>query len=449
MPFGSIHVERGRMTPKTWKSCLGVLCLLAAGTANAAKISFSEKGFIDIGALIQAQYRIEQDAAASGKDPSNDFLFRRARLQMAGQYDEHISFFMDTDVSYGAIGGAGAGTGTGFGAGPNGSSTYVTDTGSGFNNNLYLLDAVATYKVNSSFMLDAGLMLLPYSHNSLTSGARYASVNLFPTYFNAGSNRGFRDVGVLIRGLLLDDRLYYRLGVFNGVQTATNTAVPPAASNGFNPGDAPELAGMLRFNIAGKEDGYAFCQVCFASSPIVSVGVSAIYQVNSFRGSAPQSPTAAAIPTGLRAYTVANADIFADIPFPGDLELSMEVLGTKVWAGNGVPQTGWGVFGLAAFRFGVFGLYGQVEYFNSDTNYVGTTIVGTTKTNFFAGDNKTYRGGVNWFIEKHTYKISAEIAFQDREQAGSTIPSGTTPATTGNKIADNHWVGTLQFQVAF
>src|SRR5215470_9294897 len=60
VPFGSIHVERGRMRSQTWKSCLGVLCLMAAGTANAAKISFSEKGFIDVGGLVQAQYRIEQ-----------------------------------------------------------------------------------------------------------------------------------------------------------------------------------------------------------------------------------------------------------------------------------------------------------------------------------------------------------------------------------------------------
>ena len=44
------------MRSQTWKSCLGVLCLMAAGTANAAKISFSEKGFIDVGALVQAQY---------------------------------------------------------------------------------------------------------------------------------------------------------------------------------------------------------------------------------------------------------------------------------------------------------------------------------------------------------------------------------------------------------
>ena len=88
------------MRSQTWKSCLGVLCLMAAGTANAAKISFSEKGFVDVGALIQAQYRIEQDAAGSGHDPSNDFLLRRARIIISGQFNDNIGFLIDTDVSY-------------------------------------------------------------------------------------------------------------------------------------------------------------------------------------------------------------------------------------------------------------------------------------------------------------------------------------------------------------
>ncbi|HEY1904841.1 MAG TPA: hypothetical protein VGG91_02305 [Myxococcaceae bacterium] len=87
----------------TWKCCrplLWALSLLVASTASAAKISFSEKGFVDIGALIQAQYRIEQDAAGSGKDPSNDFLLRRARLILSGQFNDNIGFLVATDVSY-------------------------------------------------------------------------------------------------------------------------------------------------------------------------------------------------------------------------------------------------------------------------------------------------------------------------------------------------------------
>jgi len=436
------------MTPKTWKSCLGVLCLLAAGTANAAKISFSEKGFIDVGALVQGQYRIEQDAAGSGSDPSNDFLLRRARILVSGQYNDHIGFIMSTEISYGAVGGAGGGTLSGAGANfATGSGT----SGAGFNNNIYLLDALATYKVSKELIFDAGLMLLPYSHNSMNGAGKYASINNFPMFQAPGASRGGRDVGLEVRGLLLDDRLYYRIGVFNGVQTVATTGTGAATVRGINPGDAPKVAGMIRWNFAGKEEGYSFCQVCFSATPVINLGVSAEFQANAFRGSAPQGPTTAPVSTGMGSYTEANVDLLFDFPFPGDIELSVDVLGSKVWAGYQTPQSGWGVFGLVSIRFGPIGPFGQIEYFNSQAKYVGFTRVGapgTAVTSFVAGDLKTYRGGLTWYLDKHNYKISGEIAFQDRENEGTatTIPPATTPIGT---VPKNHWVGTLQVQANF
>ena len=417
----------------TWKCCrpfLWALSLLVAGTASAAKLSFSEKGFVDVGALVQAQYRIEQDAAGSGKDPSHDFLLRRARIILSGQFNDNIGFLLATDVSYA----------TGPGTSPNvpaAGAGGASPTATGVYNAIYLLDAIATYKVSKELVIDAGLMLLPYSHNVITSTARQATLSAFPTLFASNSQRANRDVGFLIRGLLLEDRIYYRMGVFNGVQTrATIPAVvgPPAvaAQPGTNGGDAPKFAGMLRFNIAGKEDGYTFCQVCFASSPIVNVGVSAEYQANARRNSA---PTAAGVSpsTGLGAQTSGNADFFADIPFNPDLELSFEVLATRVWAGDGAPQSGFGVFGVLSLRFRVIGPYVQIEWFNSDAAYVGR---GNT-----TGDLTTYRGGLSWYVHQNVYKITAEIAFQNKERAGETVD--------GTAIPTNHWVGTLQFQAAF
>jgi hypothetical protein len=186
--------------------------MLAAGTASAAKISFSDKGWIDVGGLVQAQYRFEQDAAGSGHDVSNDFLLRRARLIISGQFNDNIGFLVDTDVTYGAatIGGPVGGT--------------------AWNNNIYLLDAVATYKFGKEIMLDAGLMLLPFSHNSLTSGAKYATVNNFPSYFAANSQRGTVTWASGSRLPRRPDLL--PPGVFNGVQTA-------AGASGLNPGMLP------------------------------------------------------------------------------------------------------------------------------------------------------------------------------------------------------------------
>ncbi len=167
------------MKLKRWSWCLGVLCALVAVRAEAAKFSFSDKGFIDVGTLIQGQYRIEQDAAPSGKDPSNDFLLRRGRIIISGQYDEHIGFFFDTDVSYGPISTA------------VGSNSTAASTAAGWNMNIYVLDAVAIYKVSRSLIIDAGLTLLPYSHNSLTNPATLAGINgTFTPYWAPGNQRG-------------------------------------------------------------------------------------------------------------------------------------------------------------------------------------------------------------------------------------------------------------------
>ncbi len=261
----------------------------------------------------------------------------------------------------------------------------------------------------------------------------------------------FRDAGLVIRGLILDDRLYYRLGVFNGVQGVKNTAAVGAPSNGNNPGDAPNFAGMLRFNFAGKEEGYGFCQMCFAASPIISLGVSADVQPNSFRAVAPTGATTAATQLGSQAWANYNVDFFMDVPFGNDMELSLDVVGQLVKAGDGAPQSGKSVNGIVSFRFGPIAPSFQMEWFDSDSNYVGFTTrghdapPGTRRANV-----TTYRGGLTWYLSKHNYKISAEIAFQDKENAGAWPRTLGPPATvTIGTVPTNHWVGTLQFQSYF
>ncbi len=395
------------MRSQTWKSCLGVLCLMAAGTANAAKISFSEKGFVDVGALIQAQYRITQDGAGSGSDPSNDFLLRRARILLGGQFNENIGFFIETDISYGAVVKGGPPTG-------------ANADGVSWNNNLYLLDALATYKVSKALLIDAGLMLLPNLHNPLTSGAKFASVSLFPTAYAPNSQRGTRDVGVELRGLLLDDRLYYRLGVFNGEQTIATT---PAAE-GINPGDAPRFAGTLRFNIAGKEDGYAFCQVCFAKSPIVSIGVLGDFQTNSVRTTGYTSAAGGtAVPTGMTSWTTFAFDVFADIPFSDDLELSVDIAAWRIWAGSDSNLSKKQLDALVSMRFGVIGPFVAFDWAIPD----GFVYSG----NAAGGWTRAYHGGLSWYVLQNTYKVTAEFIYADRE------------------VGNTQWQGFLQFQVGF
>src|SRR5262249_59557872 len=99
------------------------------------------------------------------------------------------------------------------------------------------------------------------------------------------------------------------------------------------------FAGMVRFNIAGKEDGYSFCQVCFASSPIVSVGGSGYFQNNAIRPTVPAGG-GANTNNGMPARTSAGGAVFADIPFSTDLELGADILFQKYFVGDGAVQSG-------------------------------------------------------------------------------------------------------------
>ena len=56
------------MKLKSWSWCLAVAFALVGVRAEAAKFSFSDTGFIDIGALIQAQY-IAQQVGQHERDP--------------------------------------------------------------------------------------------------------------------------------------------------------------------------------------------------------------------------------------------------------------------------------------------------------------------------------------------------------------------------------------------
>jgi hypothetical protein len=84
-------------------------------------------------------------------------------------------------------------------------------------------DAYGEFKVHDPFALDGGLMFVPFSRNSLTSAADLLPIDYGANTFNQSeptqSTVG-RDTGFQARGYVLDTRLEYRLGVFQGARDA-------------------------------------------------------------------------------------------------------------------------------------------------------------------------------------------------------------------------------------
>src|SRR5262249_26463638 len=126
-----------------------------------------------------------------------------------------------------------------FGRPAGGDPTGLTG-GTGVTNGRVLLqDAQLLYEPYPGIFIEAGLLLLPLSHNQVQSTTSFVTLDLhantirFPG-FNAGvvtgalgstavggantATTGLREPGIQLRGWLFDKKLGFRMGAYNGVR---------------------------------------------------------------------------------------------------------------------------------------------------------------------------------------------------------------------------------------
>jgi hypothetical protein len=197
----------GRRPSPSW--FLLIAALLSPSAAEAADppwriVSSDGKSSIQFGFLAQPQ--AEWLTTADGTGTARNIYLRRLRLIVGGKVNEKLSFFIETDSPN-------------LGKG--------TATGKKVEANIYLQDVILTYTFRDEIQLDAGMLLVPVSHNS-TQGATtllaidygaYSFLASEPTTSCVG-----RDYGVQARGYLLDKHVEYRLGVFQGFRDVTATS---------------------------------------------------------------------------------------------------------------------------------------------------------------------------------------------------------------------------------
>jgi hypothetical protein len=362
-----------------------LLPLVFAGQAHAEKITIDEDTNLSLGVLIQPQFTVTENASPSG-DLGTDFFIRRARFVFTGQYDENISFIFITDQAN---------------WGRNGNFTVPQ---------LIVQDAAAVYKVGDPLTISAGFILLPFTRHAVQSAGalnlidyRVANIKYPPT------GAAFRDMGVEVRGLLAQDRIFYRAGVFSGI---AGTAVDGVE---VNPSDAPRLTGMLRFNILGKENAYAPPGIGFVTDPVVSVGAGVDWQSEAFGDDSDSR------------YLGLAGDVYVDYPLPGDQEFLAQATVIRYdsylagTAPDTAPDQGTSFFVEAGYRIQKIMPVAAVEYFKGD-------IAGTEILNL--------RFGLNYFIAKNNFNVKAEVLVPNNEEVdGVTAPENI--------------VGTLQTQVVF
>jgi hypothetical protein len=381
---------------------LGLVVFLCARPASAVVVvEDKDKGIaINVGALIQPWFQMTTPGSSGegpgpcgsatrprcsagignpeGDGPSFDFFLRRARLMLWGSVTKELSFFIETDEPNLGRGG-----------------TYGTSS--------FIQDAFLTYAFIPELKIDAGLMLVPLSHHTIEGAIGLNTLDYHSDLIRFPTGRIFRDVGVQLRGLALDDLIHYRLGVFQGVR---NSAVPPlpampppAPRPPLNNLGLPRVTGHVRANIMGSEPDFFLKGIYFSATPIVSVGVGADFQPNSTYQ----------LDGGRGNYFALSVDAFAELPFSAEDELIVKANffnyaeGTSTIAASSLPAGGIALFGEVGFRHDFIEPVVFVEYLKARRDSL--TILSP-------------HVGVNFWAMKHTFNVKTDFGYRQTDRDG-------------------------------
>ena len=247
---------------------VGVAVGLLAGPVQAQWQVTSADGTssLKLGVLLQPQAELIE--TADGEDHSQNLFLRRARILMGGTYSEKWSFFLETDSPN-------------LGKGKtDGSKT----------SDLFIQDVFVTYSTGDAFKVDAGMMLMPLSHNHETSAGALLPVDYGPFTFlgsDPTTSKVGRDYGIQARGYVLDKHLEYRVGAFQGYRGSDLAGGSGAGSEPFR------LTTRAVWYPFEAETGYFYTGASLGAKRILALG--ATYDVQS-------------------SYSTVAADLFYDQP---------------------------------------------------------------------------------------------------------------------------------------
>jgi hypothetical protein len=246
--------------------------IAARGISDAqAVITVNDDVNFKLGVLGQFQADWLHDPETD--DTAQNLFIRRIRLMFGGQVARRVTFFVETDA-------------------PN--LGKATPGGSNISPAVIVQDAYAEFSFHPALAIDAGLMFVPFSRNSLQSAATllpidygaYTFTQSAPTQSATG-----RDTGFQARGYLLANHLEYRAGVFQGRRDA-------ASANSFR------VVGRAQYNVLDTETGFFYSGTYLGRKKIFAIGAAVDGQ------------------SDFRAY---DADTFFDYPIgPGALTARLD-----------------------------------------------------------------------------------------------------------------------------
>ena len=219
--------------------------LVTFSAAAQMQIKVNDNVIVKFGILMQTQADEQQDAATRGY--AQNIFIRRARILVGGQIAPNLTFFVETDS-------------------PNINKSLTTGT-KNTQVSLFLQDAYVEYKVRNELMIDAGLMLASVSRNGLQSAASLMPID-YGTYTFAFSGptqaSAGRDTGIQARGYLLNNKLEYRAGIFQGMRD--------------NPQRELRLTGRVAYAFLEPESGYFYTGTYLGKKKVLTVGAGMEHQ---------------------------------------------------------------------------------------------------------------------------------------------------------------------------
>ena len=222
---------------KVFIFCCALLAGVLAGRASAQLAIHNGDVTVKFGVLGQFWGDWTQDSSAGPQGYQQNLYLRRARFIMGGDIGDNVSFFLETDDPK-------------LGLNPKSLS-------SGF----MLQDAFMEWKPDHRLIVSGGLMLVPFSRQTLQSPGSYYTLDIsaITTVANAATqSAGLRDAGFQAKGYFLKDKLQYRLGAFDGQRDASGR-------------NSLRTAGYLQYDFFSPEKVYVFTGTALGKQKILAV----------------------------------------------------------------------------------------------------------------------------------------------------------------------------------
>jgi len=327
------------------------LCALATGDAQAQWVVENKDATqsLKFGLLLQPNY--EAIETVSGDHYSQNLYFRRLRLLFGGKISESWSFFIETDS-------------------PNlgkGNALGVKDSG-----DIYIQDAVITYKAGDWLMVDTGMILFPISYNHNQSAAALLALDYGPYSFvenGALNERIGRDYGVQLRGYPFSKHFEYRVGIFQGYR-------------GIDSANPFRYSARVAFWLTEAPTGYYYPGTLLASKNAWQIGASYDAQ---------------------RDYKAYDLDTWGEFKI-GNTALTFQGAYTHFDGGDFLPALAKQDDILVEVGLLLFGVvtpyvqYAQQDFDDSSLN-----------------DENQIQGGINWWIKKHNLNLKLAYTQIDKD----------------------------------